>query len=61
MVKFEFPTDVISNGRITIPEMYRKKYNIEEGDTVTAVIEVNGHAKAKMKPEDDEFGDGKEI
>lgn len=36
--RYEFITDVISNGRVTIPAKIRKFLNISEGDEVRLII-----------------------
>lgn len=40
MARFDFPADVISQGRITIPKKYRELYNIDEGDVVNVFIDT---------------------
>ena len=48
--RYEFITDVISNGRVTIPAKIRKFLNISEGDEVRLIIiPLKRHENTAMK------------
>lgn len=41
MAEFEFPAQITSNGRVTIPKKYRTMYGLEQSDDVLVTIETN--------------------
>lgn len=40
-VVFEFPASVCQGGRITIPWIYREKYDIDQGTRVLVTVKID--------------------